>query len=47
MKDRDRPPSIIRAIKGPITLITVGVLFGVWPARRAAKMDVLRAITAE
>jgi hypothetical protein len=27
MKDRDRPPSIIRAIKGPITLITIGVLF--------------------
>ena len=27
MKDRDKPPSIIRAIKGPITLITVGVLF--------------------
>jgi hypothetical protein len=30
MKDRDRrnqPPSIIRAIRGPITLITVGLLF--------------------
>jgi len=27
MRDRDRPPSIIRAIKGPITLITVGILF--------------------
>jgi len=27
MKDRDRPPSVIRAIKGPITLITVGILF--------------------
>ncbi len=27
MKDRDKPPSIIRAVKGPITLITVGVLF--------------------
>jgi hypothetical protein len=27
MKDRDRQPSIIRAVRGPITLITVGVLF--------------------
>ena len=27
MKDRDKPPSIIRAIKGPITLITIGILF--------------------
>ena len=25
----------------------VGVLAAVWPARRAARMDVLRAITAE
>jgi len=27
MRDRDREPSILRAIRGPITLITVGVLF--------------------
>ncbi|MEO8368583.1 MAG: DUF5668 domain-containing protein [Candidatus Solibacter sp.] len=27
MRDRDRPPSIIRAIRGPVTLITIGVLF--------------------
>jgi hypothetical protein len=27
MRDRDKPPSIIRAIRGPITLITIGVLF--------------------
>jgi hypothetical protein len=27
MKDRDKPPSIVRAIRGPITLITIGVLF--------------------
>ena len=27
MSDRSREPSIVRAIRGPITLITVGVLF--------------------
>ena len=27
MKDRDRPTSLIRAIRGPVTLITIGVLF--------------------
>jgi hypothetical protein len=27
MRDPNRPPSVIRAIKGPITLITVGILF--------------------
>jgi hypothetical protein len=27
MRDRDREPSILRAVRGPITLITVGVLF--------------------
>jgi hypothetical protein len=27
MRDREREPSILRAIRGPITLITVGVLF--------------------
>src|SRR5204863_5987799 len=27
MRDRDRSPSIIRTIRGPITLITIGVLF--------------------
>ena len=27
MKNRDREPSVVRAIRGPITLITVGVLF--------------------
>jgi hypothetical protein len=27
MKDRDREPSVVRAIRGPITLITLGVLF--------------------
>lgn len=27
MSDRDRQPSIIRAIRGPVTLITIGVLF--------------------
>jgi hypothetical protein len=27
MNGRDREPSILRAIRGPITLITVGVLF--------------------
>src|SRR6202142_181855 len=27
MRDRDREPSLLRAIRGPITLITVGVLF--------------------
>jgi Domain of unknown function (DUF5668) len=27
MRDRDREPSLMRAIRGPITLITVGVLF--------------------
>ena len=27
MRGRDREPSIMRAIRGPITLITVGVLF--------------------
>ena len=26
-RDRNQDPSIIRAIRGPITLITVGVLF--------------------
>ena len=27
MRGRDREPSIVRAVRGPITLITVGVLF--------------------
>src|SRR6266702_1533214 len=27
MRGRDREPSLMRAIRGPITLITVGVLF--------------------
>lgn len=27
MRDRDREPSVVRAIRGPITLITLGVLF--------------------
>ena len=27
MRGRDREPSLLRAIRGPITLITVGVLF--------------------
>lgn len=27
MKNRDREPSLVRAIRGPITLITLGVLF--------------------
>ena len=27
--------------------LSVGVLAAVWPARRAARMDVLRAITAD
>ena len=27
MRDPNRPPSVIRAIKGPITLITLGILF--------------------
>jgi hypothetical protein len=27
MKDRSREPSLVRAIRGPITLITLGVLF--------------------
>ncbi|MEO8594696.1 MAG: DUF5668 domain-containing protein [Candidatus Solibacter sp.] len=27
MRDRNRPPSMMRAIRGPITLITIGILF--------------------
>jgi hypothetical protein len=27
VRDRDREPSLVRAIRGPITLITLGVLF--------------------
>jgi hypothetical protein len=27
MKDREREPSLVRTIRGPLTLITVGVLF--------------------
>jgi hypothetical protein len=27
MRDRDREPSLVRAVRGPITLITLGVLF--------------------
>jgi hypothetical protein len=27
MRDRDREPSLVRTIRGPITLITLGVLF--------------------
>src|SRR4051794_35850328 len=27
MRDPNRSPSVIRAIKGPITLITIGILF--------------------
>jgi hypothetical protein len=27
MRDRDREPSVVRAIRGPVTLITLGVLF--------------------
>jgi hypothetical protein len=27
MRDREREPSLVRAVRGPITLITLGVLF--------------------